>query len=85
MLNYVARVLTRICRFYISYGINHTVTRLSYRVSRRFQSRPAPLNNFIITQSLGFLIGVQEHIKIPWPHGTSNHTINRVSSRVSRT
>ena len=35
-------------------------------------------------QSLGFLIGFQEDIKVPRPHGTINHTIIRVSKRVSR-
>ena len=35
-------------------------------------------------QSLGFHIGFQEDIKIPRSHGTINHTILRVSYRVSR-
>ena len=35
-------------------------------------------------QSLGFLSGFQEDIKIPRPHGTINHTVIRVSYRVSR-
>ena len=37
-----------------------------------------------IIQSLGFLLRFQEDIKIPQPHGTINHTIIRVSCRVSR-
>ena len=51
VFNYVARASTstyhiiRTCRFYISYGINHTVIRVSYRVSRRYQNPPAPWNN----------------------------------------
>ena len=55
MFNYVARVLTRTCGFYISYGINDTLIK-------------------------GFLIGYQENIKIPQPHGI-NHTVIRVSYR----
>ena len=35
-------------------------------------------------QSLGFLIGFQEDIKIPRPHGTINHTVIRVSYRDSK-
>ena len=35
-------------------------------------------------QSLGFLIGFQEYIKIPRPRGTINHTVITVSYRVSR-
>ena len=38
----------------------------------------------LIIQSLGFLLRFQEDIKIPQPHGTINHTIIRVSCRVSR-
>ena len=45
MFNYVARVLTRTCCFYISYGINHTVMRFSFEVSRRYRNPPAPWNN----------------------------------------
>ena len=33
MFNYVARVFTRTCCFYISYGINHTVMRVSKKIS----------------------------------------------------
>ena len=50
MFNYVARVLTRTCCFYISYNQNmlcrfyisqliNTVIRVSYRVSRRYQNQ----------------------------------------------
>ena len=48
MFNYVAREITRTCCFYISYNqnmsllhitINHTVIRVSYRVSRRYQNQ----------------------------------------------
>ena len=52
----VARVLTGTCCFYtyhttrtccfcISYGINHTLIRVSYRVWRRDQNPPPPWNN----------------------------------------
>ena len=45
MFNYVARVLTRTCCFYISYGINYTLIRVSLWVSWRYQNPPAPWNN----------------------------------------
>ena len=47
MFNYVAREITRTCCLYISYNqtvsllhitINHTVIRVSYKVSRRYQN-----------------------------------------------
>ena len=37
--------IIRTCRFNISYGIYHTVIRVSYRVSRRYQNPPAQWNN----------------------------------------
>ena len=46
MFSYVEHVASsnhkaRKCRFYISYRTNHTIIRVSYRVSRRYQN-PAP-------------------------------------------
>ena len=35
-------------------------------------------------QSFGFLLGFQEDIKIRRPHATVNHTVIKVSYRVSR-
>ena len=37
----------------------------------------------LIMESIRFLIGFQEDIKLPRPHGTINHTVIRVSYKVS--
>ena len=64
MFNYVARVLTRTCCSYISYGINHTVMRVSFGVSRRYRNPPTPWNNWPYSH-YGFLyIRFQEDIKV---------------------
>ena len=56
--------------------INDTVIRVSYRVSRRYQSPPGPTEQLTI-QSLGFLIGIQEDIKVIRPHETIDHIETR--------
>ena len=67
--------------------INDTVIRVSYRVSRRYQSPPGPTEQLTI-QSLGFLIGfligIQEDIKVIRPHETIDHIETRFFFRVSR-
>ena len=63
--------------------INHPIIRVSFRVSRRYQTPPGPMKQLTI-QSLGFLLGFQEDTKLPRPHETINHPIIRVSFRVSR-
>ena len=77
--------ITRTCYFYISYGMNHTVIRVSYRVSSRYQNPPLHgiINHTVIRVSYR-VSGFQEDIKIPRPHGIIDHTVIRVSYRVSR-
>jgi len=55
---------------------------VSHRVSR-ISRPPGPMEELFI-QSLGFLMGFREDIKIPRPHETINHTMIRVSFGVSR-
>ena len=68
------RVLTRTSCFYISYGIKHTVMRVSFTVSRRYQN---PSVHGTVNHTI---IGVS---KSPG-HGTANHTIIRACFKVSR-
>ena len=50
---------------------------------KKISKSPGPMEQLTI-QSLGFLIiGFQEDIKIPWHHETTNHTVIRVSYRIS--
>ena len=58
--------------------INHTVRRVSYTVSGRYQNHPSPGPIEQLTlQPLGFLRGFQEDIKFPVtrPQGKIDHTV----------
>ena len=67
-----------------TYHMELTLQSLGFLTGcKKISKSPGPMEQLTI-QSLGLLIGFQEDIKIPRPHGTTNHTVIRVSYRVSR-